>query len=133
MEDSQWVESQDWSHMLQTQAAAETQLETQVYSLPEMWGARQLQTQAYSVEDLWGSISIDSPSMETQSYDADRAAANYLAEMEIAAASPVKRVRKRAKPMAKIAAKVKLQKKARAMKKRPAAESLLRRPAAAME
>ena len=121
--------------MLQTQAAAETQLETQVYSLPELWGARQLETQAYSLEDLWSSISIDSPEdlMETQSYDADWAAANYVAEMEIAAVSPERRVKKRAKPMAKIAAKVKLQKKARAMKKRPAAESVLRRPVAAIE
>ena len=102
MADSQWVESQDWSHMLQTQAATEgqmqMQLETQAYNQADLWGSLQLETQAYSHADLWGSISIDSleDQMDTQSYDADLAVENYAAEMETGAASQERRVKKTA-------------------------------------
>ena len=142
--ESQWVESQDWSHLLQTQAASEdllqtqtqvqtqVQMQTQAYYLNELWGPSQLETQAYNLVDLWGSISIDSAQepMDTQSYDGDLAVANYETEMETAATSLGRRVQKTAKPMAKTAAKAVVVKRARAAKKRPAADTLKKRPAA---
>ena len=142
--ESQWVESQDWSHLLQTQAASEdllqtqtqvqtqVQMQTQAYYHNDLWGPSQLETQAYNLVDLWGSISIDSAqeTMDTQSYDGDLAVANYETEMETAATSLGRRVQKTAKPMAKTAAKAVVVKRARAVKKRPAADTLKKRPAA---
>ena len=109
------------------------QLETQAYNQADLWGSLQLETQAYNHADLWGSISIDSleDQMDTQSYDADLAVANYAAEMETGAASPERRVKKTAKPMAKTAAKAVKMKRARAVKKRPAVDTVKKRPVAA--
>ena len=98
IEDSD-LESPDWSHLLQTQAATEDQvqmqLETQVYHADQMWGSSEdlLDTQVYHADQMWGSS-------------------------EDLLATHGRRVKKKAKPMAKSAPRAVKKKRARAVKKR---------------
>ena len=119
-------ESPDWTHMLQTQAATEeqvqTMLETQVYHPDQMWGQTyaateeqeqlQLETQVHDAVQMWGS---GQDLLETQVYHADQMWG--LSEDQLAA-SYGRRVQKKAKPMAISRPRLLKKKPARAVKKR---------------
>ena len=110
------MDSPDWSHLLQTQAASEVQIQMR------------LDTQTYNPEGLWG---LSEDQLDTQHYDADHwptqpyghasAVASFRAEMETATTSLLKRVKKKAMPMAKAGPRTVKTTRARAVKKRPAA------------